>query len=290
MSNFIESPRFPDDMAYWATGGAEFNTTIIQLNSGFEQRNINWQQSRATYSINGGMRTQDIPNDYWNLSVKNTITFFRAMKGRAFGFRFKDFQDYKISINEGVLNSGFGEGIPQYQLYKNYSLNILKDTKKITKPVINTIKVYRNNNLVTFGVNPSNCLLDTTNGIITFNPDKTLNITSIPSGINPQITYNNHGLLDNQTVYLYNLNNGNLLNNTTCKVSVIDINNFTLQVENLSNINQGEIRVYPQPGETLKFEGEFDLPCRFDNDNLDYAVSDGGLIEISNLKIVEIRV
>lgn len=290
MSNFIETPRFPDDMAYWATGGAEFNTTIVQLNSGFEQRNVNWQQSRATYSINGGLRTQDIPNDYWNLSVKNTIKFFRAMKGRAFGFRFKDFQDYKIDITEGILNNGFGEGIPQYQLYKNYSISVLKDVKKITKPVLNTIKIYRNNILVTFGTNPSNCLLDTTNGIVTFNPDKTLNINTINVGTNPQVFYTNHGLTNNQTVYLYNLNTGNLLNNTTCKVLVIDQNNFSLQVENLSVINQGEIRVYPQPGESLKFEGEFDLPCRFDNDNLDYAVTDGGLIEISNLKIVEIRV
>ena len=32
--------RFPDDIAYGASGGPEFATTIVTMASGFEQRNI----------------------------------------------------------------------------------------------------------------------------------------------------------------------------------------------------------------------------------------------------------
>ena len=34
--------RFPTRVSYGAIGGPRFSTTVQILNSGFEQRNINW--------------------------------------------------------------------------------------------------------------------------------------------------------------------------------------------------------------------------------------------------------
>ena len=292
MTTFIESPRFPDAMAYYAQGGAEFNTTIIQLNSGFEQRNTNWTQSRAMYTIQAGMRTQEQPIDSWNLNVSNSISFFRAMKGRSYGFRFKDFQDYLVTQNNGILEQGFGLSIPVYQLYKNYFTGSLVDTKKIVKPVQNKNTIYRNGTTVIFGTNPGNCSIDTTKGLITFVPDISASISSISISSNPVLSTNsNHGFSSGQTLYLTGLNTGNLLNNTAVVITVLTATTLTLNsVANLAVVNQGTINLYAQSTETLKWSGEFDLACRFDNDNITYDVVEGGLIEINNMKIVEIRV
>lgn len=285
-TNFIESPRFPDDMAYWATGGAQHNTTVVQLNSGFEQRNVNWSQQRANYTISSGLRTQKNINKY---SIEETIAFFNAVQGRAYGFRFKDFQDYDVNLNNGVLESGFGNGYPTYQLCKNYMMGGLVNRKQIKKPVNNSsFKIYKNSNVLTVTTDYS---VDFTKGIVTFVPTKNLNISSITTGNNPTVTTtSNHGLTVGQKIYLNNLNNGNVLNKLVFDIlSTPTATTFTINATNASAVNQGNAQLYPQATDLLRWTGEFDKACRFDNDNLDYGVTDGGLVEV-NFKIVEIRV
>jgi uncharacterized protein (TIGR02217 family) len=46
MSSFHEV-RFPDNIAYGATGGPEFATTVVATGSGHEKRNINWSKRAA---------------------------------------------------------------------------------------------------------------------------------------------------------------------------------------------------------------------------------------------------
>ena len=41
--------RFPEDVSYGTNGGPGFKTTVIDLASGHEQRNIDWSLARATY-------------------------------------------------------------------------------------------------------------------------------------------------------------------------------------------------------------------------------------------------
>ena len=79
MSGFHDV-RFPDAVARGATGGPEFSTDIIAVASGFEQRNVNWSAARAKYDISTGIRTRE--------QMAEVIAFFRARKGRAYGFRF----------------------------------------------------------------------------------------------------------------------------------------------------------------------------------------------------------
>lgn len=78
--------RFPDAVARGATGGPEFSTDIIAVASGFEQRNVNWSAARARYDISTGIRTRE--------QMAEVIAFFRARKGRAYGFRFRDWNDF----------------------------------------------------------------------------------------------------------------------------------------------------------------------------------------------------
>ena len=57
--------RFPDDIAYGASGGPEFATTIVTMASGYEQRNINWQAARGRWDVASGLKnqTQLIPHN-----------------------------------------------------------------------------------------------------------------------------------------------------------------------------------------------------------------------------------
>ena len=79
--------RFPDNIAYGATGGPEFATTVVVTGAGHEQRNVNWAEARGRWDVASGLKNQQ--------QLDELIVFFRARKGRAYGFRFKDWTDYK---------------------------------------------------------------------------------------------------------------------------------------------------------------------------------------------------
>lgn len=126
--SFMETPRFPDAVAFWADGGAGYNTTVVILNSGFEQRNVNWAQSRGRWDISSGLRKSD--------DVAATIAFFRAVKGKAYGFRFKDFNDYQ----QGTIAPYFSLVTLSpivFQMVKTYSPtgSGFTDIRTIQKPV-----------------------------------------------------------------------------------------------------------------------------------------------------------
>lgn len=282
MSNFIEYPRFPEDMSFFATGGPEYSTTVIQLNSGFEQRNVNWTQSRAKYQISSALRT--ITNEY---PISETIAFFRAVKGRAYGFRFKDFQDYKTSKTNGLLDNGFYIANKKtYQLNKKYIAGLNYDIKNIKKPVDGTINIYVNNILKTENVNYT---IDYSTGIVTFNPNSSILINSISIGSNPIIvTATNHNLSDGDTIFLTDLFTSPL-NNTYQVITLIDATSFSINTQNSTLIGYGSVKVFNQDNDQLNWEGEYDIPCRFDMDNIVYS-NDGGLINLNNISIVEIRI
>lgn len=90
--------RFPDDISYGSNGGPEFSTDIIITQGGFEQRNSNWANARAKYNVAHGVKTET--------QLAELIAFFRARKGRAHGFRFKDWTDYQITGQ--VIGTGNG--------------------------------------------------------------------------------------------------------------------------------------------------------------------------------------
>ena len=80
--------RFPDKIAYGVTGGPTFRTTVIELLSGHEQRNIGWSHPRSEWDCGHGIKTQ--------AELDEVRAFFYAREGRAHGFLFKDWADYKF--------------------------------------------------------------------------------------------------------------------------------------------------------------------------------------------------
>lgn len=56
--NGFHEVRFPDNIAYGATGGPEFATTVVVAGAGHEQRNVNWAEARGRRDVASGLKNQ----------------------------------------------------------------------------------------------------------------------------------------------------------------------------------------------------------------------------------------
>ncbi|MGE0108143.1 MAG: DUF2460 domain-containing protein [Bdellovibrionales bacterium] len=144
--------RFPDDIAYGASGGPAYSTSVISTASGYEQRNQNWSSARGQWDVSSGLKKAS--------QLEILIAFFRARKGKAHGFRFKDWTDYTATAQQ----IGLGDDETQtFQLIKEYKSGAGSETRAITKPASGTVVIYADGNEVITGVS-----VDTTTGIVTF--------------------------------------------------------------------------------------------------------------------------
>jgi uncharacterized protein (TIGR02217 family) len=154
---FLETPRFPENISFGASGGPGYLTDIVPLKSGFEQRNSLWTFPRGTWDVGQVTKTK---TQYAPL-----VAYFRTVGGKRDGFRFKDWDDFQDFDNQGtgVLGTtGLGDGITvAFQMYKNYTNGSAVDQRIIRKPVVGAILFFDNGSPVT----PT---LDTTTGIATF--------------------------------------------------------------------------------------------------------------------------
>ena len=148
----FEEVRFPTDISYGSSGGPEYSTDIVEISSGFEQRNSNWQQARARYNVAHGVKNQ--------AQLDALIAFFRARKGAAKGFRFKDWSDFQATGQQ----LGIGDGSQtDFQLIKNYASGSVIETRDIAKPVASTVNIYIDGSLQTSGFS-----VDSATGFVTF--------------------------------------------------------------------------------------------------------------------------
>ena len=149
--SFVEI-QFPPDISYGSSGGPVYATDIVITAGGHEQRNIHWEQARARYNVAHGVKTK--------AQLEQLIAFFRARKGRAHGFRFKDWTDYQIA-NQTI---GVGNGsVTAFQLVKTYSSGGADDVRVIRKPVVGSVSVKANGVTVSSGISVA-----TSTGIVTF--------------------------------------------------------------------------------------------------------------------------
>tara|TARA_R110002072_G_scaffold137123_1_gene279865 strand:+ start:184 stop:810 length:627 start_codon:yes stop_codon:yes gene_type:complete len=153
--------RFPDNISRGARGGPERRTQIVELASGDEERNASWSNSRRRYDIAYGIRRTD--------DLAAVVAFFEARNGRLYGFRFKDWADYKSCLPSGTPSPtdqaiGTGDGATTaFQLVKHYASGDQSWTRTITKPVVGSVRI-------AFGgvEQLSGWSVDTTTGVVTF--------------------------------------------------------------------------------------------------------------------------
>ncbi len=153
--------RFPDDISRGARGGPERRTQIVELASGDEERNASWANSRRRYDVAYGIRRAD--------DLAAVVAFFEARNGRLYGFRFKDWADYKSCLPSATPEAtdqiiGTGDGsTTAFQLVKTYASGAQSWTRTITKPVAGTVRV-----AIDGTEQPSGWSVDVTTGVVTF--------------------------------------------------------------------------------------------------------------------------
>lgn len=159
---FIEL-RFPVDVSYGSAGGPEFRTDVVDLASGFDERNSRWSQARRRYNGAVGVRSED--------DLYLVISHFQACHGKLHGFRWKDFSDFK-SVGPGPdptnLDQAIGTGdgsTATFQLIKTYTVGAQSHVRTIVKPVSGTVLVAVAGAGKTLGVHFN---VNTATGVITF--------------------------------------------------------------------------------------------------------------------------
>lgn len=138
MTIAFDEDRLPEEVERGAVGGPRFMTIITSLKSGFEQRNIDWENSRAEWDIGYGL--SHLKPGMSQSYLDAVIEFFYAHRGQAVGFRFKDWTDYSVT-NQTV---GVGDGVlTDFQAVKVYNeAGNITYTRPLTKLVTGTVKVY----------------------------------------------------------------------------------------------------------------------------------------------------
>lgn len=133
---------FPTSISFGSSGGPERRTEIVTLASGFEERNATWAHSRRRYDAGLGVRTLD--------DIHEVVAFYEARLGMLYGFRWKDWADYKSCEPSQTVTGadqplGVGDGVTRrFQLSKVYSSEASHYTRPIRKPVAETVTVLRN--------------------------------------------------------------------------------------------------------------------------------------------------
>lgn len=154
--------NFPEDIAYGAVGGPEFFTEVVSSSSGFEKRNINWREPRNKYNLAPAIKTSE--------QLDSLIAFFRIMMGRAHAFRFKDWADFNLKNQIVAVGNGVET---KFQLIKKYNYGSMQVTRKITKPILNTLKIL-------CGEKETKVNLDPNTGLFTFEnpPEQNMRISA----------------------------------------------------------------------------------------------------------------
>ena len=131
--------RFPAALSFGSIGGPERRTDVVTLANGHEERNSPWVHSKRRYDAGFGMRSLE--------DVEALIAFFEARRGQMFGFRWKDWSDYKTGSASGtpaladqVLGTGDGTQT-QFDLIKSYTSGAFSYERPIRKPVAGTVTV-----------------------------------------------------------------------------------------------------------------------------------------------------
>lgn len=203
--------RFPASLSFGSLGGPQRRTEIVALANGFEERNTPWAHSRRRYDAGVGMRGLD--------DVEALIAFFEARRGMLYGFRWKDWSDYKScppsqdpAFTDQVIATGDGER-QNWPLFKCYTSGDDVYHRPIAKPVEGSVRAGVGGDELRLGVHYN---VEWTKGLVQF--------------VTP-----------------------------------------------------------PEPGQPISVGFEFDVPVRFDTDEIQISVANFQAGDVPSVPVVEIR-
>jgi uncharacterized protein (TIGR02217 family) len=126
----FDDVSFPLAIGRGAQVSPGFSTAIVTTASGREQRNAVWAQGRMLYDAGPGVRSES--------DLQTLITFFRARRGAAKAFRFRDPLDHQ-AVDQTI---GVGNGVrTDFRLVKFYGTGSDAEARRITRPVAGSLVV-----------------------------------------------------------------------------------------------------------------------------------------------------
>lgn len=159
--------QLPVQVERGAQGGPSFKTTILELSSGYEKRNIDWQRVRGEWDLAYGIDTKE--------DHEEVLAFFYARQGKAHSFRFKDWGDFTIGddANDTPQEIATADGVgTQFQIVRRYADAGATFDREITRPVDTTVRVFVNTVEQLSGWS-----VDVSTGVVTFTVAPTLDDT-----------------------------------------------------------------------------------------------------------------
>jgi uncharacterized protein (TIGR02217 family) len=132
----FDDVSFPIEIGAEASVAPSFSTNVVTSAGGNEYRNANWQQARLRFDAGPGVRS--------DRDIETLLAFFRARRGAAVGFRFRDPFDFS---SNGMTSSptavdqqiGSGDGTAvSFELAKTYSGG---EVRQITRPAAGSVRV-----------------------------------------------------------------------------------------------------------------------------------------------------
>ena len=135
----FDAVDFPLAIGREAMVATEFSTQIVSSPSGHEQRASEWVEARMRYDAGLGIRSE--------ADVRLLADFFRARRGAARAFRFRDPFDSSSAANGGLPTAGdqmlgVGDGVRrQFALVKRYGAGEAEQVRRIRLPVEASVRV-----------------------------------------------------------------------------------------------------------------------------------------------------
>ena len=129
MQAFDDVP-YPLALGRDAAVAPEFSTSVAVTASGHERRASQWSDARLRFDVGPGVRSEE--------ELGTLIAFFRARKGRAFGFRFRDWGDFEATDQQCHAVSA-----TVFQLVKRYPSGPVVEIRTITRPVSGSVRKQR---------------------------------------------------------------------------------------------------------------------------------------------------
>jgi uncharacterized protein (TIGR02217 family) len=121
---------FPLALGAQASVAPAFSTAIVTTAAGVEQRNADWADARLRFDAGPGVRSED--------DIATLVAFFRARRGAARAFRFRDPFDFG-AVNESL---GIGDGTTtSFPLVKRYGEGDEAQVRRLTRPVADSVRV-----------------------------------------------------------------------------------------------------------------------------------------------------
>jgi len=135
----FDDESFPLALGLHASVEPGFSTAVVTAASGAEQRNADWAQARMRFDAGPGVRSA--------ADIAALLAFFRARRGAARGFRFRDpFDDSSAGMTGASgwadMVLGTGDGVAtRFPLVKRYGAGDEAEVRRITRPIAGSVRV-----------------------------------------------------------------------------------------------------------------------------------------------------